>query len=409
MKGTGTLHTEGQADVAADFTFEQHQDSTLRLTCILPIDVAMRDLTAASSTARHFVGLTEDGWRLEVPKLMLDSHGLRDGAGFSEFLASKATLTPLDEMGQPRTGQPHYVRVPLVNFWFSPEEMRAHTFSNGFQVKGQQVPLRINGQELSLCYRWNASDTMKVMKERRIAGVLSDVFLPVTSCPIYDDLEEMLAILCSLLTFVTDARVNWTGYDVCALDGSVSQRFFLRTATSGYRGDTAGSSWSAIPWIPSMPLFLEAAFARYQQLWDDWDIYALITLFTELRGQEHYYLEITGLHFCSCIEILNSTYKNRVGKRTFRQALDEICRAVGFFVKEKDLERFTNNRNALVHEGFFHVPDATVNPKTLRPRDRWDWYNAKIEERDRELHFMQDFVGTLIFCALGGTKTLSGW
>jgi hypothetical protein len=411
--GTGTLHIEGQADVGAEFSFEQHQDATLRLVCTLPFEVGWRNMTGADyggeSSVRRFVGLTKEGGRLEVPKLALDSHGTRNGAGFAEFLAYEATLTPLDEAGQPRDGQPHFVRVPLANFWFSPEIMDAHTFSNGFQVKGQQVPMCVDGRELTLCYRRNASDTMKVMKERRIAGVLSDVFLPITSWLGHHDLEEMLPVLCSLLTFTHDARVNWLGYDICDAGGRVLRRFCIRTATSGYKGDVAGGSWSPIPWIPSLAPFVEAAYTRYQQLWDDWDIYALITLFTELRGHEHGYLEVTGLHFCSCIEILNTSYKNRVGKREFRQALREICAAVGFAVAEKDLKRFTNNRNTLVHEGLFHVPDASVDPKTLRPCDRWDWYGTKAEERDREFHFMEDFVGTLIFCALGGSKKLSGW
>ena len=408
--GTGILRIEGKESIDVEFTFEQHHDAKLLLICTYPIEIAWQqtglDAFGGWTALRSFEGTTDDNWRLDIPKLALSLRSSHDGKGYAEFPAFEATYTPLDAGGNPRKGKPHFLRVPLASARFSPELMGTHTFANGFQVKGQQLPLRLGNQELTICYQRDDEGVSEIMKEHRMAGVVSDAFLPMTALPDKDETKEILAVLCSLLTFTLDTRVNWLGYDVCDSDGRILQRFCIRTATDGYRGDYAGQAWSAVPWIDSMPQFLETAYARYQQLWDDWDIYALITLFTELRGVENQYLELTGLYLCSCIEMLNRAYKNRVGDRTFKKALEEICQAVGLTVEEADLKRVLDNRNALMHEGLLRIPDSAINPNDLRPRERWDWYDTKAQERDRELYFLRDFIGTLLFCALGGNKVL---
>jgi len=81
-------------------------------------------------------------------------------------------------------------------------------------------------------------------------------------------------------------------------------------------------------------------------------------------------------------------------------------------VTEDDVMRFSKNRHALVHEGVFEISDSVVTPdkrSALPPRKKWAWYDMKIEERDNELHFMEDFIGTLILNMLGVKKKLNSW
>jgi len=93
-----------------------------------------------------------------------------------------------------------------------------------------------------------------------------------------------------------------------------------------------------------------------------------------------------------------------VNRLPFQQALREVCKSVGSPLTEQDVARFAKNRNKLVHAGFLAV---SLLEGTVTPRERWDEYSTRGEERLSEIKFMESFVGTIIFCALGGTMERS--
>jgi len=306
------------------------------------------------------------------------------------------------------------MQVPLANCYFSGSTTGDYSFKNGYKVIGQQMPLFLGEQELSLCYRHPIQDVINILKKERTIGVISDIFMPIGDWPNRSNIKEMLNIFCSLLTFTCDTRINWFGYEIHNSNREIIYRYLVQTSAIGFYGDIAGANWSPLPWIienDSLPLFLHEAYDKYQQLWDNWDIYALINLFTELRVH-HRYLEITGLHFSACAELIYRAYRSQHGNCKIENALNNICKCIGFDVTSDEVMRFLKNRHALVHEGVFEISDCVITPdkrSALPPRKKWAWYDMKIEERDQELHFMEDFIGTLILNMLGIKKKLNGW
>lgn len=417
-RGKGQLYFEDENLIDVDFDFEQLHDGTLILKCTVPFEFAWSrkasDVFQGSGERFSFVGLAENNWSIKIDRLMIQ-RVITGETSVVHFLCFDAELKLGADKKHGADSQPFMIRIPLANCNFYGSTAGEHEFENGFTLKGQQLPFVLGEQEVSLCYRNGIQDIIETLKSERTVGVISDLYMPITSWPNQVELKEMLAIICSILTFVYDTRINWLGYEIGDSENVTTYRYLTQADISGYYSDEAGSSWSPSTWIlksTTVDLFVKNAYNKYRQLWDDWDIYTLINLFAELRVQNRY-LEVTGLHFSACSENLFNSYKRRTkSDPPFRDGLGDICKESGFDVDEKDVKRFADDRHALVHEGVFALTDSNMSKNKrlkLSPREKWAWYDTKARERGCELHFMEDFIGTVILNMLGVKKKLNGW
>jgi hypothetical protein len=417
-RGKGQLYVTDKKLIDVDFDFEQLHDGTLILKCTIPSEFAWSnagtDAFRGSGGKFSFVGLAEDNWSIKIEKMMMNQMQIGPISTI-RFLCFEVELKLEKDKIQNADFQPFLIRIPLANCHFSGSTTNEHRFKNGFHLVGQQLPFVLGELEVSLCYRLVTPNVIEILKNERTVGVISDLYIPTTSQPNLADLKEMLAIICSILTFAYDTRINWLGYEIADSNNVTFYKYLIRANVSDFYGDEAGSSWSPIPWIlesSTMESFIQNAYSKYDQLWNDWDLYGLINIFTELRVQNRY-MEVTGLHFSACSEILFNSYRRRTKQICkFEKALKNICEEVGFDLDEKYVERFAKDRHALVHEGIFEISDGQIPPEkrsVLPPREKWAWYDTKGEERNRELHFMEDFIGTVILNMLGVKKKLNGW
>jgi len=315
-KGNGQLYLENKKLTEVSFNFEQHHDGTLILRCTIPAEFAWsRDVESTFNATNEkigFEGITDDNWSLKIRRVAISKTRIGKES-FIEFLCFEAELEPCKIANQVIDLQPFLMQVPLANCYFCGSSTGEYSFKNGYKVIGQQMPLFIGEQEVSLCYRHPIQDVVNILKKERTVGVISDIFIPINNWPNRNNIKEMLNIFCSILTFTYDTRINWFGFEIYNSNHEIIYRYLIQTNVSSFYGDIAGANWSPLPWIienASLPLFLHEAYDKYQQLWDNWDIYALINLFTELRIH-HRYLEITGLHFSACAEIIFRAYKSQ--------------------------------------------------------------------------------------------------
>ena len=427
--GQGTLSIEDDNPVVCPFIFTQEQDGTLRLTCTINID-PWRGAEEESRLrkAAKFEGVTGNGLNLNCERLNY-AGSRRQHTLEANFLCLEATLAP----ATPPEEEVHSLRAQIVNLNLCCERYEDLTFPNGLRVPWQQTPLEMGDAQLTLVPLQDISATINKLKETRGITVTCEAAAPLADIEELASWEERLIVLGSLLTFLYGTRVNWISYDVLSASGALLKRVCRVPATSGYGAHIAEQTWSATTWVDDQAAFIKEAYDRFEQVWDDWDIYAVINLFTELRGQVGF-SEVAGVQLASCLEIINNGYLGRTGRKhilknfdkkvkpdlkkainsaiekmkvdvsplegeeretagrsnseledkqvlltdnlinvnhyPFARALREICTQLNFEPGEEAIERFKRNRNLLVHTGLFDVPRDGLKPETLPARER---------------------------------------
>lgn len=460
--GEGTIICEDERQIQCAFIFTQHEDGECFISCETNGSESGEWLEPSLHLSSKLIGQTHDGFHLDIKDMTYD--------GFLEYYKLELNFKCSEALFSKDSNQaPHSITAPITNLDMRCNRHEALVFENASSVTGQQTPFELGDILLTVRPIKGSSKIVNEIKTRRGIAVTCEAIAPVNTIKDAVEMRHTLTIFCSLLTFVYSTKINWTGYDVKDESGTVLHRYCVSLHTSGFSADFADKTWSAFYWIEDQKAFCKQAYENYDKLWDDWEIFAAINLFTSARGQENF-PEVTGLQLVSCIELVNAQYINRtklkkvfkhydkklkpklkdtvtnffdtyisesptnlspdeiqkgktalenerdylidnlssVNNDTFAPTLKAVCDALGFDVDDTSLERFKLNRNKLVHSGRFHVSKDGADIKSMTARERWDWYGTKSAERWNELRFMEDFVGNLLLSALGCPQKLSG-
>ena len=125
-------------------------------------------------------------------------------------------------------------------------------------------------------------------------------------------------------------------------------------------------------------------------------------------------------------EVRGLMYGNIPGlnRYPFALTLKEACAKSGFDADSEAVKRFKNNRNHLVHRGYFYVPDTNQDRYNPRPEEFWPgitevsddpalvaWrkqQGRRAQGAVDELRFMDQFIGNFILSVLGCPRSLNG-
>jgi hypothetical protein len=268
----------------------------------------------------------------------------------------------------------------LENHWLSP--------THGYRI----LPLEIRGQSITIIPGMNYDKLVKEMRATEACTVTSYLETPINNLS-KEEILELVANLCSILSFAKGTEVTWAYYEEVDDVGTVITSIHRSSITSNF------GSWELIPHNnpTDIKIFIEATYERYILLLNK---YRLDRIFhtivqSKLGGS---FLELRALNMSSAIDVLRgrwaklngktkitSTNKFKNCKKMLKTLINDFVRvgvcsnqidkmlnkipelnrpSLGDVLKEMvvdtrseittdQIETFIKTRNKLVHEGTF--------------------------------------------------------
>ena len=347
-------------------------------------------------TFTRLVGTTNEGHSIEAKHLQFTRASWKISSEYvATFLARELHVRSLQSMPVV------HARFAITNFDFYGVGLYTEPLPNG-RVRGEpQLRWTLDGREVIVRRTKDYEDVLRMIKATRGIDVTAIAWVsPVTSPKIDDDAIQLMDDVCMLLSLARGCRIQWLYWDALSEDGRI---------VSSYHRDAITRPYSPLRLIPSKPpedthYLVESCFDSYRQQKQRWGLEHAIASYVDAKS-EFDYLESRGLKMVVVMEFLRGHYLALVGKQhiidehifengvkelkkqvkkilrmvfpsmedkevqimanhvqgmnwyPFRRSLREMFAYLGLDISPKELQRFVDTRNKLVHEARFATND----------------------------------------------------
>ncbi len=289
----------------------------------------------------------------------------------------------------------------------------------------------IDGYSISIIRESNYNDTIKSLSVSRSVEVTCSVVFKEISINDIDNIIKVMDNLCILLTLAKGCNINWIFYDVSKSDSYFFSRHENRIT----------KQYGILRLIATEPTedlvnYINETYKSFLKLYDILELDRTITEYTDAKIETDY-LEFRALKQVVTLEQIKSDFLSKVVNREFivsneifknnidtlkkivkeklneifdnddtssfelmtnhldglnyyplRRAIHEMCKYYNIKISKKEIHRFINIRNSLVHRVKFD--DKYGEP----------WY---------QYCFLMTFVGKILLSILGYTGYFLDW
>jgi len=381
--GTGKLQDSDGSTAHGAFQCAQFADG--RILCQLSLEepIDSEKLQVFTSLA----GTTSEGRSIEAKHLQFTRASWKIPFEYVvTFLARELYVR------SPRSAPATQVQFAITNFDFLGVEPHIEPLPDGRQRGGLQLRWTLDGREVIVRRIRDYGDVLRMIKATRGIDLTATAWVsPVTEHDI-DEVTQLTDDLCMLLSLARGSRIQWLCWDALSNDGYI---------VSSYHRDSVTRPYSSLYLIPSNPprhthYFLEKCFDSYRRQKRPWQLEQAIASYVDAKSAFDY-LESMGLKMAVVMELVRSCYLELTGKvhiiddgvfkseqgelkgrvkevlrvvfpgvsnsqietmenhvqgmnwYPFRRSLREMFRYFGLTVSSKELQRFVDTRNELVH------------------------------------------------------------
>ncbi|MBN1285390.1 MAG: hypothetical protein JXB47_08330 [Anaerolineae bacterium] len=271
---------------------------------------------------------------------------------------------------------------------------------------------------------------LAMLKATKDINVTCEAYAEIGSQDEQIVVRELMDDLCVILSLAMGCHVEWIYQDFLSSNGEFIGCYCRGVSTSAY------TPLKLIGTYPPEDIkeFVEQVFGRFRQQKEVWSLFEVTQIYLDAKSEKDV-LPLRGLKLATLIEFLKTCYLERVNKTLvlgrdfsnselrhlkremkevlctvfgdrasdrqvelmlrhvqglkwypFRQALRDIFQCINLSVSSKELGRFVDNRNELVHRAKFIS------------KDFW-----------KEYAFMMNFINKILLAILGYKGHYNDW
>ena len=219
-----------RTEVPAKFTLAQTSETDLVFTACVPLLSWEHEHRALG--VDRLLGELSDGRSVSIDGLIVLYTELN-------FPLKKTYLTGYASnfvFGTPEFESEASISFELTNFLFMGNEFEKRLSGNIREARRPLLSLRLDGRVITIRQKDEYEKIRIDLEARRGVKVTCTAKTTIKNSSEINEITEMIAGLCDVISIARSTLVNWTSYDVMAQDGRVIFSSYRNSVTRNYSG-----------------------------------------------------------------------------------------------------------------------------------------------------------------------------